>query len=201
MMNAIEVYKTQHLGINVSEVLRYMGVRSKDADENMHSLAAEAAESMTSCCRGAACFLRLPVQELANGVRLGMIAMDGSTLKKHLHGCGEAYLFAATVGMDAERAIAAAAKLSPARAIALDAAGSAAIEAFCDDLCRQLQERSKGKLRARFSPGYGDLSMHLQGDILHLLDAHRKIGLSITSGDMLVPTKSVTAIVGIGGEE
>lgn len=200
-MYAIEVYKTQHLGIDVSEVLRYMGVRPKDADENLHLLAEEAVENLTSRCRGAACYLRLPVLELANGVRLGTITMEGSSLKKHLHGCEEAYLFAATVGMDAERAITAAAKLSPARAVALDAAGSAAIEAFCGNLCSQLQACVERKLRSRFSPGYGDLSIQLQGEILQLLDAHRRIGLSVTAGGMLVPTKSVTAIVGIGGEE
>lgn len=201
MMHAIEVFKAQRLGIDVSEVFRYMGVRTKDADENMRSLAEEAVRTVSACSRGAACFLRLPIIQNESGLFIGPVQMDGNSLKRHLHGCTEAYIFAATIGLDADRAITASAKLSPARAVALDAAGSAAVENFCDQLCDHLRTMSKENLRSRFSPGYGDLPLQAQSQILNLLDVRRMIGLSATAGGMLIPTKSVTAIVGIGGDE
>lgn len=200
-MLAVSVYKAEHLGIPVSEVLRYMGVRAA-ADEKTAVLAAEAVADMEKCARGAACFLRLPVTAEGDGtLQIGPLRMPGAALERHLRGCREAYLFAATAGMDCERAIVSAARLSPCRAVALDAAGSAAIESFCDALCTHFEALCGEKLRYRFSPGYGDLPIGLQSGILSLLDAPRKIGLTISAGGMLLPVKSVTAVVGIGGKE
>ena len=49
----------------------------------------------------------------------------------------------------------------------------------------------------RFSPGYGDLPIDLQRDLLALCDAPRRIGLSATPSNLLTPGKSVTALLGI----
>ena len=53
----------------------------------------------------------------------------------------------------------------------------------------------------RFSPGYGDLPIELQRDFLTLLDASRKIGLTATESSMLVPSKSITALIGIRSDQ
>ena len=50
------------------------------------------------------------------------------------------------------------------------------------------------KLLPRKSPGYGDLPLSLSREIINSLDATKKIGVSITDSDLLVPPKSVTAI-------
>ena len=49
----------------------------------------------------------------------------------------------------------------------------------------------------RFSPGFGDLPLAVQPAFLAALDAPRRIGLAATAGNLLVPTKSVTAVVGL----
>ena len=49
----------------------------------------------------------------------------------------------------------------------------------------------------RYSPGYGDLPLSLQGDLLWLLDAPRRVGLTVSPSHILLPRKSVTAILGI----
>jgi cobalamin-dependent methionine synthase I len=51
----------------------------------------------------------------------------------------------------------------------------------------------------RFSPGYGDFDIAYQKDILNLLNSSR-IGLTLTEGYMLTPTKSVTAVIGFSKE-
>ena len=53
------------------------------------------------------------------------------------------------------------------------------------------------KLTQRFSPGYGDLSMNTIEDIIAILNAQKRIGLSVTRSLMMTPIKSVTAILGI----
>jgi cobalamin-dependent methionine synthase I len=52
-------------------------------------------------------------------------------------------------------------------------------------------------LTPRFSPGYGDFPLSYQRVLIDLLDAPRVLGVSVTPSDLLVPVKSVTAVVGI----
>ena len=52
-------------------------------------------------------------------------------------------------------------------------------------------------LTHRFSPGYGDLSMNVTEDIITILNATKRIGLSVTRSLMMSPVKSVTAIAGL----
>ena len=56
------------------------------------------------------------------------------------------------------------------------------------------EEGTGNRLKPRRSPGYGDLPLALSRTILAELDAPRKIGVSITDSNLLVPSKSVTAI-------
>ncbi|MGN1059696.1 MAG: vitamin B12 dependent-methionine synthase activation domain-containing protein, partial [Clostridia bacterium] len=88
----------------------------------------------------------------------------------------------------------------PVHALAAQAVGTAAIESWCDLLCRRFAEREaeRGRsLRPRFSPGYGDFPLEMQKDIFRFLDCSRKIGVSLTESLLMVPGKSVSALVGI----
>ena len=49
----------------------------------------------------------------------------------------------------------------------------------------------------RYSPGYGDLDIRVNKDILNLLNAHRKIGVTVTDTGIMIPRKSVVALIGI----
>lgn len=56
----------------------------------------------------------------------------------------------------------------------------------------------KGKtITSRFSPGYGDLSLDIQRNFISVLEADRTIGLTASANNILIPGKSVTAIVGL----
>ena len=56
-------------------------------------------------------------------------------------------------------------------------------------------------IRPRFSPGYGDFDITHQDMILRMLDTAKKIGLTLTGGNMLTPSKSVTAVIGLSETE
>ena len=49
----------------------------------------------------------------------------------------------------------------------------------------------------RFSPGYGDMPIEIQVDILQLLDASRRLGMVLTESNLMIPTKSITALIGM----
>ena len=55
------------------------------------------------------------------------------------------------------------------------------------------------RLLPRRSPGYGDLPLELSREILARLDATRRIGVSLTDANLLVPSKSVTALCEVAG--
>ena len=87
--------------------------------------------------------------------------------------------------------------LSAADALLSQQIGLDAVEKVMDELEKRLrlEVEVEGKiLKPRRSPGYGDLPLALSRTILAELDAPRKIGVSITDSDLLVPSKSVTAI-------
>ena len=151
-------------------------------------------------CR--ACFLEVDVTVADDLVTLsGLPPVHSAALARNLRGCSRAILFAATIGSAADRLRMQMQVRSPARAVVLDAMGTAAVEALCDSLCSAWRaEHAPRQLRPRFSPGYGDLPLTFQQTLLTLLDAPRQAGITLTEGLMMLPHKSVSAIVGIGSD-
>ena len=56
-------------------------------------------------------------------------------------------------------------------------------------------------VRPRYSPGYGDLSLEYQSDFLQVLEAAKKIGIVLSEGGVMIPEKSVTAVMGLSREQ
>ena len=62
----------------------------------------------------------------------------------------------------------------------------------------QAQAETGGLLqRPRFSPGYGDWPLEEQRQLFAVLNCAKRIGLTLTDGLMMAPSKSVTAIIGL----
>ena len=109
-------------------------------------------------------------------------------------------MFACTIGMEADRLIRRASITSMAYASVLQAAGAAFAESYCDAINKDInaKARSRGLYgRPRYSPGYGDLPLDVQKTVFALLDPFRTIGLSLTDSLLMVPSKSVTAFIGL----
>ena len=109
------------------------------------------------------------------------------------------YLFAATIGIEVDRLIKRTELTKMSDAVIYQAAGAAMIEAYCDEVNEELnQEAHKNNefLKPRFSPGYGDLALDHQKDFMRILQMD-KIGISLLESLLMVPSKSVTAIIGI----
>ena len=184
---------------DISEVKRYMRAGG-DSHDTLDIAVREEIEKISCVATPKACFVRLPIDFCDDGVKIGSLRMQSESLKKRLDGCELAYIFAATVGSEVDRVIRASSIKSGLLGFAADASGSAAVEQACDTLCRMFleNEREAGLVTVpRFSCGYGDLSIEYQGEILDMLDAKKNIGVTLTLGGMMTPTKTVTAIVGV----
>ena len=87
-------------------------------------------------------------------------------------------------------------RTSPASALLLEGIGAERVEALLASLDGRLRE-DFGTLTRRFSPGYGDLPLSLQGELFSLLDCERRLGLTLNASLLMTPKKSVTAILGL----
>lgn len=183
--------KIQPHAINTAEVLRYAG--SKGADPAVEELLKECIDEAQGDLSYRVCYCRLPLQIDGKECRIGSLSMRSKALAKTLNGCNEVILFGATLGVGIDRLIGKYLRISPAKALMMDALGTERIEALCDAFCKS----QECKITPRFSAGYGDLSLAVQPDLFALLQCEKKIGLCLTDGLMMSPSKSVTAIFGI----
>ena len=185
--------------LQIDEVLRYMGTPPDRAEPAIRKLAEGCARELLGVVRPrwAARTFELTPEE--GGVRLSSgLLLPGEDLKRHLAGCRRAVLFCATLSAQADALIRRAESGDMLRALALDCCAAAAVEEVCDQIEGELQGQFPGCFFPfRFSPGYGDLPLTLQGPLLNLLDAPRRVGLCASSTHILTPRKSVTAILGI----
>ncbi len=148
-------------------------------------------------------FVRLPIiQNDGQGVRLGeALYFPSEKLAQFLHDCREAVLMGATAGGEVLAAIREKTQQGDmTAAVVYDATASemtdAALDWITEYLGRQLRRESRQMLRRRFSAGYADFALQYQKEIYEAIQLN-KIGVSLTSGFMLKPEKSVTAVGGI----
>ncbi len=137
-------------------------------------------------------------------IMLGELRIESEKLSKHLRNCGKAILFAATLGTGADLLLRRWSVADMSKAVIMQASAAAVIEAYCDACQKELSVEAAKEglyLRSRFSPGYGDFSLDYQKELLNLLDAPKRIGLTVTDSMMLTPTKSVTAVMGLTAEK
>ena len=117
-------------------------------------------------------------------------------LAEHLKGCEEALLLGATLGSRVDAAIRRLALGSVAEGAAAQAVAAALIESYCDEVQARFDTGGVAQ-RPRFSPGYGDWDLAEQRLLFPVLNCAKLIGLTLTEGCMMAPSKSVTAVIGL----
>ncbi len=182
-----------------NEILRYSGIK-QEAPE-MTKIVDECIKEATDKAVYRVCYSEISVQMENDEVDFGFAKVVSSDLSKNLYLCNSAVVFAATAGIELDRLTAKYSRISPAKALIFQGIGAERIECLCDLFNNEISclKEKEGKFtRPRFSPGYGDLPLEFQKDIFKFLDCPVKIGLTLNDSLLMSPTKSVTAIIGIG---
>lgn len=185
-----------------SEALRYLGYHgTQQPDEAVQQSLDRCADELQNAVAPKSVFQAFPLTHLVEGtMKLADVYIHSKNLSRTLKGCTSVYLMAATLGIDVDRLIARASAVRMSDAVMYQAIAAAMIEAYCDevnDVLRQEAERVGLYCRPRFSPGYGDFRIEHQRDFSRLLNTPKKIGLTVTESCLLVPIKSVTAVIGL----
>ena len=176
-----------------------MGSRGRDVQPLM-PLVRECAEELFGAVSPSYYYRLFPVKIESSGIAVSgtELVLTGNSILSHLEGCDSCILLCATLSSAADTLIRCQEAYDMAKAFVTDCLASSAVEDVCDKAETELKERLTGKYFTwRFSPGYGDFPLDIQGTFLAVLDAQKRIGLNVTDSGMLVPSKSVTAVIGV----
>lgn len=128
------------------------------------------------------------------------VELRGRDIYRHLKDARYCVLLACTLGMESERRLRLLSSQKPLESAVFDAACSAYVEAAVEemDATAKRDAATQGLTgNWRYSCGYGDCPLDAQPAIVAALDAMRRIGLTVTPSNLLLPSKSVTAMIGL----
>ena len=187
--------------VNVSEALRYAGVRDEslcgdEVIQNVVKAVNEVGETSSPKNISIECSLEINGSEC----NVGGMMVKSNSLAEHLKGCDKVLLFAATLGSGVDTLIRRYSEIKMSYAVELQAAAATLIEYYCDTVNGESENEYAARgyhLRPRFSPGYGDFSIYHQPELIARLNAYKRIGLTVSDGGIMTPMKSVTAVIGL----
>ncbi len=184
--------------IDISEALRYLG--ADKADEATRRAVEQAAEELTEKLVPRFVYKVFSVEHTESGAFLpeAGLALPGKMAKSMLQCCGQAALLCCTLGAEFDRLLRMTQARDMAKASILNACGSAYAEAGCNEAEKEIASRYPNLyLTDRFSPGYGDLPLSIQPSFITALDADRRLGVTVTDSLLMLPAKTVTAVIGL----
>ena len=177
--------------IDEKQAGRYYGLRAPDA-------AAEALLARLAPGLLAAAAPRCVWQEFVPREQPALLV--GRDIAAHMDGCTSFVLLGVTLGEGIDRAVRRAGIGDVAAAMAADALASALAEQAADIAQAQLRAALLAQGRyctPRYSPGYGDWPLEVQPLIERLLDLPKNLGVTVTESNLMLPRKSVTALLGV----
>ncbi len=188
-------------GINKAEALRYMGYNKSIDLTDIEPLLKSCERELLSVIKPRYCYRIFHIESRENMILKDCsLHLSGKDIRAHLQGCDKVIIFAATLSAGTDKLINMYKIKDMTSALILDCMASAAIEQVCDMAEKEIKENT-GNMTWRFSPGYGDLPIDLQSDFIRSINAEKLIGLTVTDSNILMPRKSVTAVIGLSDSE
>lgn len=185
--------------VDRAQAFRYMGHHG-EPDAHMQALAEICERRLLSVVSPRYTYRVYPVLRMPEGISCGGLLLTGEDIRRHLEGCDRAVLLCATLSAGADTAIRTAQAQDVFAGMMTDAMASALTEQFCDAAEREILPQFPEEYPTwRFSPGYGDLPLETQADFLRIVDAERRLGVTLSPGGLCIPTKTVTAVIGLSG--
>ena len=189
------------MDIRTKEAIRYLGYGKSSIDEKTYALIQECFEELERISEPKCVYrifeLSFPQED---ELQICNLHIKSKKLYKNLRGCEQVVFLSTTLGSVVDRKLRTYEITDMAKAVVMQACSAAILEEYCDKVQNEIAIKLSTEhlyLRPRFSPGYGDFSILHQREILDMLDAPKRIGLTMTDAYMLAPTKSVTAIIGV----
>lgn len=194
------------ININENEVLRYLEYKGQDISDNLKGTINECINLIKDKINPRYMLRVYPIkrEKLSIVIKGTDLKLESEDLYNLLKECDKCIVMAITLGFEAEKEIRKYSYSELTKSIIIDSCATTAIEEVCDFVQDELEKElfQKGEyLTTRYSPGYGDLPIEKNIDIINLLNTQKEIGLTITGSGIMIPRKSVVAIMGIAKSE
>ena len=191
------------ISIDREEVLRYLEYKGQDIDNNLIEIIEECRNITKDRINPRYTSRVYSIKQKYKGIielEGTNLILESNDLYEILKDCNECILMAATLGINIEKDIKKYSCTELTKGIIIDSCATTAIEEVCDRVQNKIENnilKNGQYLTFRYSPGYGDLSIEKNTEILTILNGQKEIGLTITNSGIMIPRKSVIAIIGI----
>ena len=191
------------ISIDREEVLRYLEYNGQYIDEKLDHTIDECIKITKQKINPRYTFRVYSIKQKYKGIielEGTNLILESNDLYEILKDCNECILMAATLGINIEKDIKKYSCTELTKEIIIDSCATTAIEEVCDRVQNEIENnilKNGQYLTFRYSPGYGDLSIEKNTEILTILNGQKEIGLTITNSGIMIPRKSVIAIIGI----
>ena len=141
-----------------------------------------------------------PVTKTGGAIVFGDFSTKSVMLQKNMKTSEYAVIFAMTLGAAVDRLISRLLVTSKADAFITDACCTEYLESCANHYCAQVRDEAAQQgfiAHPRFSPGFADFGLEFQWPLIRSLQADKKMHIALTQGNMLVPTKTITALMGL----
>lgn len=187
------------------EALRYLGCHGAKPDAQTEFLLEEAAVEIERVYVPKSIYreYRCSVNEEKNLIMIDELHISSKSLVRNLQGCERVVVLAATIGPGVDRMIKKYSVTNLAKAAVVQAVGASYIESYVNEIEEEIKKEACSRglaLRPRFSPGYGDFALEYQKALFAMLECSKRIGITLTAGNLMIPSKSVTALIGLTQE-
>lgn len=185
--------------LNKKEIYRYLG--SGTPDDILDKMISRAEQELDRAATPQQLSQKVSLQTvLPNRVLIDGQEVLSKSLAEHLSGCEEAFLMACTLGPGVDSLLKRYSVSEVPMVPVLQACAAEYTEIIAEQAQQQAQEYADAHglyLRPRYSPGYGDFDLRCQALFFQLLPITKKIGITLTDSFLMLPFKSVTAIIGL----
>lgn len=193
--------------IDEKEVLRYLQYKNQEIKDDLSEIIKECIKDTKEIINPRFIYRKYKIKKLKSSNSKGEVYLEGANLILQsddvynlLRECDECILMSATLGLEIEKEIRKLTYTDLTKGIIIDACATTAIEEVCDivqdSIEKQLLKKHK-YITYRYSPGYGDLPIEKNVDINNILNSQKEIGLTVTSSGIMIPRKSVVALIGV----
>ena len=189
--------------IDKNEVLRYLQYKGQNIEEELKNTIDECVKITLSTINPRYIYSSCTIDSSVEGtikLKNTNLVYSSQDIYKLLKDCDRAFVMAATLGVEIERLTRKFSYSDLTKSIIIDSCATTAIEEICNRVQESVNiglEKEQKTTTMRYSPGYGDLGIENNKGILDVLSAQRNIGLTITDSGIMIPRKSVVAIMGV----
>ena len=178
------------------EVLKTLGYENDSLDESVKELLLVCEDELEKVVN--ACFVYRVFDYKDETLVDSGFELEGKTIKEHLNGFDKCACLCVTLGSEVDNLIRKKQVTSMAEAMMIDNMASHIVEKACDRAEELVMEKFEAcDKTSRYGLGYGDFPITKQKEFLDMMDASRQVGVHANEASMLMPTKSVTCLIGI----